>query len=210
MPRARSRADRSDPPRPHARKRHWQEGGTHSCESLVSAESELGTLSFSALKLSQLHTRSGLGRSAVLRRTHSSDVPLRYPRTVPMGGVPLEYSLVTSRAHGPLREYRNSPAAAPPLLDAPRHAPPDMPRARSRADRSDPPRPHAQQQGGTHSSVRLVSAESELGTLPVSALVPRALQNRSGLGRSAVLRRTHSSDVPLRYPRTVPIGWGAP
>jgi hypothetical protein len=40
----------------------------------MSAESELGTLPFSLLLLRALHTRSGLGRSAVLRRTHSSDV----------------------------------------------------------------------------------------------------------------------------------------
>ena len=66
------------------------------------------------------------------------------------------------------------------------------------------------QEGGTHRYARLVSAESELGTLPVSALWLRSLHNRSGLGRSAVLRRTHSNDVPLRYPRTVPMGWGAP
>jgi hypothetical protein len=72
------------------RKRQWHEGGTHSSVSLVSAESELGTLPVSSFLLSQLHTRSGLGRSAVLRRTHSNHVPLRYPRTVPMGGVPLE------------------------------------------------------------------------------------------------------------------------
>ncbi len=58
----------------------------------MSAESELGTLPVSVLLPRYLHTRSGLGRSAVLRRAHINDVPLRYPRTVPMGGVPLEYS----------------------------------------------------------------------------------------------------------------------
>ena len=67
------------------RKRRWQGGGTHSDSRLVSAESELGTLPVSAFDWSQLHTRSGLGRSAVLRRNHSNDVPLRYPRTVPIG-----------------------------------------------------------------------------------------------------------------------------
>ena len=66
----------------------------------MSAESELGTLPFSLLLRRFLHTRSELGRSAVPRRTHSNHVPLRYPRTVPIGGVPLEYSLVTSRAKG--------------------------------------------------------------------------------------------------------------
>jgi hypothetical protein len=65
------------------RKRRWQEGGTHKYASLVSAESELGTLPFSAFELRSLHIRSGLGRSAVPHRTHSNDVPLRYPRTVP-------------------------------------------------------------------------------------------------------------------------------
>jgi hypothetical protein len=67
------------------RKRRWQEGGTHSNESLVSAESQLGTLPVSAFWLRALHTRSGLRRSAVLRRTHSNHVPPRYPRTVPIG-----------------------------------------------------------------------------------------------------------------------------
>ncbi len=67
------------------RKRRWQEEGTHRTKSLVSAESQLGTLPVSLLPLSRLHTRTGLGRSAVLRRTHSNDVPLRYPCTVPHG-----------------------------------------------------------------------------------------------------------------------------
>jgi hypothetical protein len=68
------------------RKRRWQQGGTHSCESSVSAESELGTLPVSLLLRRFLHTHSELGRSGVLLRTHSNDVPIRYPRTVPMGG----------------------------------------------------------------------------------------------------------------------------
>jgi hypothetical protein len=65
------------------RKRRWLEGGTHSNLSNVSAESELGTLPLSMLLPTELHARSGLGRSAVLRRTHSNHVPLRYPSTVP-------------------------------------------------------------------------------------------------------------------------------
>ncbi len=84
------------------RKRRWQEGATTRTVRLMRAESELGTLPVSLLSLRYLHARSGLGRSAVLRRTHSNDVPLRYPRTVPIGRVPLEYSLVTSRATVPL------------------------------------------------------------------------------------------------------------
>jgi hypothetical protein len=73
------------------------------------------------------------------------------------------------------------------------------------AEPTDPTQhqPHAQalrDEGGTHSKYRLVSAESELGTLPVSALFLRALHARSGLGRSAVLRRTHSNHVPLTVP----------
>jgi hypothetical protein len=55
-----------------------------------------------------------------------------------------------------------------------------------------------------------VSAESELGTLPVSAFWRRSLHTRSELGRSAVLRRTHINHVPLRYPLTVPHNRGAP
>jgi hypothetical protein len=81
-------------------KRRWLEGGTHRHVSLVSAESELGTLPVSAFWLRSLHTRSGLGRSAVLRRTHSNHVPVSegYPPSGPIGWVPLEYSVVTSRA----------------------------------------------------------------------------------------------------------------
>jgi hypothetical protein len=67
------------------------------------------------------------------------------------------------------------------------------------------------QEGGTHRNVSLVSAESELGTLPVSKFELRSLQNRSGLGRSAVLRRTHTNHVPLSVPaHCIPIGWGGP
>ncbi len=66
------------------RKRHRQEAGTHSSSRLVSADSQLGTLPCSLFKLRSLHTRSGLGRSAVLRRIHSIHVPLPYPRTVPI------------------------------------------------------------------------------------------------------------------------------
>jgi hypothetical protein len=189
-PRARSRADRSDPPRPHAQT-PLARGGTHSDVRLMNAESQLGTLPFSALKPSQLHTRSGLGRSAALRRTRSNHVPVRYPRalTTPSKtplSVPLQCSLVTSSAKSTEKAL---------LLHRP-HDAPNMhrrlccsSRARSRADRSDPPRPHAQaplaRMGGTHSCVSNVSAESELGTLPLSALKLRSLHTRSGLGRSA-------------------------
>ena len=196
-----------------ARKHRWQEGGTHSDSSLVSAESELGTLPVSVLKLSMLHTRSGLGRSAVLRRTHSNDVPLRYPRIVPIGRVPLEYSLVTSRARGPILRVPQQPCC---------RTAPDIHPSTCRALGAEPTDPtllgrtckRHWQEGGAHRYERLVSAESELGTLPVSSLLLRPLHARSGLGRSAVLRRTHGSDVPLRYPRTVPAhcthGRGAP
>jgi hypothetical protein len=57
-------------------KRHWLEEGMHRHVSLVSAVSELGTLPVSKFELRSLHTRGGLGRSAVLRRrTHSNNVP---------------------------------------------------------------------------------------------------------------------------------------
>jgi predicted DNA-binding transcriptional regulator AlpA len=129
------------------RKRRWQEGGTHSLPRLMSAESQLGTLPVSLLTLRALHTRSGLGRSAVLRHTHSNDVP--------------EPTDPTHVSHTCKRRW---------------------------------------QEGGTHKYARLVSAESELGTLPVSLLSPRSLHTQSGLGRSAVLRRTNSNHVPLQVP----------
>jgi hypothetical protein len=59
----------------------------------------------------------------------------------------------------------------------PRHASPDMPRC---SEQSRPIR----QQGATHRFSRLVSADSELGTLPVSSLLLRSLHTQSGLGRS--------------------------
>ena len=139
------------------RKRRWQEAGTHRYPRLVSAESELGTLPFSLLLWRSLHTRSGLGRWAVLRRAHSNDVPLRYPRTVPMGGVPLEYSVVTSRAEVP-SESTATALAAPPPLDAPRHASPDMPRC---SEHSRPIRPSSAARasaGGNKGALTVVKA----------------------------------------------------
>jgi hypothetical protein len=137
-----ARSEQSRPIRPNisrTRKRRWQEGATHRYWRLVSAESQLGTLPVSALWLRNLHARSGLGRSAVLRRTHSNDVPLRYPRTVPIGrGTPCVLRGHIAGQGSPLR-VPQQPCCRPAPLDAP-----DMPRARSRADRSDPPRPHAQ------------------------------------------------------------------
>ena len=87
----------------------------------------------------------------------------------PSGGVPLEYSLVTSRARVP------SESTTTALL---RHRPGSMPktcRARG-AEPTDPTllgrtRKRRWHEGGTHSHERLMSAESELGTLPVSALL---------------------------------------
>ncbi len=178
-------AEPTDPTQhqPHARKRRWQEGATHSSTRLVSAESELGTLPFSALLLSQLHTRSGLGRSAVLRRTHSNHVPLRYPRTVPIEMV-AQWVLLSHIAcpRSPLRA---------PQRPCCRTAPARCPRHAARSEQSRPIRPNISrtrkrhwQEGATHRNERLVSAEIELGTLPVSLLLLRPLHTRSGLGRS--------------------------
>jgi hypothetical protein len=73
----------------------------------MSAESKLGTLPVSALWLRSLHTRGGLGRSAVLRRTHSNDVPpLQYPCTVP---APAAWPLTLARYEG----YPLSPCSVP-------------------------------------------------------------------------------------------------
>jgi hypothetical protein len=163
----------------------WQEGGTHRYARLMSAESELGKLPVSALLLRPLHTRSGLGRSAVLRRTHSNDVPLQYPRIVPVGRVPLENSLVTSRARGPILRVPQQPCCRTVPFDAP-----DMHPSTCRALGAEPTDPtllgrtrkRPWQEEGTHSDSRLMSAESELGKLPVSAFWPRPLDSRSGLG----------------------------
>jgi hypothetical protein len=71
--------------------------------SLMSAESELGTLPVSLLLKRSLHTRSGLGRCG-------GATPHPRQRCAPYGtralyhrmGVPLEYFVVTSHAGGPL------------------------------------------------------------------------------------------------------------
>ncbi len=191
------------------RKRRWQEGGTHSEYRLVSAESELGTLPVSSLSLRALHTRSGLGRSGgatphphqpcaptvPAHRTHREGCPLSTPQS---RGVPRVPSESTATALLPHRSRSMPLVMHPPTCRA------------LGAEPTDPSQhqPHARQrhrqEGGTHSDLRLVSAESELGTLPFSVLLRRSLHTRSGLGRSAVLRRTHGSDEPLRYPRTYP------
>jgi hypothetical protein len=163
----------------------------------MSAESELGTLPVSALLLSQLHTRSGLGRSAVLRRT-------RYPRTVPAPTttplpVPLQYYSVASSAKPTATAHTMHPTcsggcAARRALGAQPTDPTLLARTRK----------HRWREGVTHSNSRLVSAESELGTLPVSVLWLRSLHNRSGLARSAPCYAEPTAQCPLRYPRTVP------
>jgi hypothetical protein len=142
------------------------------------AESELGKLPFNLLLLTLLHTRSGLGRSAVLRRTHSNDVPLRYPRTVPIGGLPLENSLVTSRARGPILRVPQQPCCRTVPFDAPDMHPPTC--CALGAEPTDPTRvsytrKRRWQDRSTHSDSRLISAESELGKLPVSLLLLSSL-----------------------------------
>jgi hypothetical protein len=131
-----SGAEPTDPTRvSYTRKRFWQEEGTHKNTRLMSAESELGKLPVSLLLLSSLHTEADSARSAVLRRTHSNDVPLQYPRTVPVGGLPLENSLVTSRARGPILRVPQQPCS-------PRSMPPTcIPRHAVRSEQSRPIRP---------------------------------------------------------------------
>jgi hypothetical protein len=135
----RSRADRSDPPRPHAQKRRWQQGGTHSCPRLMSAESQLGTLPVSVLLLRSLRTRSGLGRSG-----GTTPHPLQQcAPTVPAHCTHREgCALSTPQSHRvprvPSESIPHQPCCHTAPRRCPRHASPDMPRARSRADRSDP------------------------------------------------------------------------
>ncbi len=175
------------------RKRRWQEGGTHRYASLVSAESELGTLPVSSLLPRSLHTRSPLGRSAPYyaapTATPTATMCAYVTRALyPWEGRSLEYSSVTLRARVPSESTATSPAAAPPPsmppTCIPRHA------ALLGAEPTDPTllgrtRKRRWQEGGMYSHARLVSAESELGTLPVSSLLLRSLHTRSALGRSA-------------------------
>jgi hypothetical protein len=189
-------------------------GGKHSVLSLVSVESQLGTLPVSALLPRSLHTRSGLGRSAELRRTHSNLVPpYRTRAPYPFEGGPLEYSSVTSRARVPSESTATALLPHHPAR-CPRHASPRY-AALLGAEPTDPTllrrtRKRRWQEAGTHRYARLMSAESGFGTLPCSLLLLRYLHTRSGLGRSAVLRRTHINHVPLPYLRTVPIMRGPP
>jgi hypothetical protein len=114
--------------------------------------------------------------------------------------------------HGPLREYRNGPAAAPPPLDAPDMHPPTC-RALG-AVPTDPTllgrtRKRRWQEEATHSDVSVVSAESELGTLPVSVVLLRALQERTRpLGRCYAAPTATMCPYGTRAP--YPTGRGGP
>jgi hypothetical protein len=182
----------------------------------MSAESELGTLPVSAFSLRWLHTRSGLGRSAVvLRRTHRYDAPLSVPaHRTPWDTVPLDYPVVTRRARVPSERTATSPAAAPPPLDAPRHAPPDMPHARSRADRSDPSPPHAQlpvARRGHAQPCKIDEHGERARQTPRQLIVVKGAAHPK---RTRPLRRYYAAPAAtmclLRYPRTVPHGMGYP
>jgi len=205
------------PPRPHAQKYHRHAGGTHSSARLVSAESELGTLPVSELLLRFLHTQSGLGRSSCTTpHPQQRCTPYGTHALYPWDGVPREYSLVTSRAEG-------SPLRVPQQALLP-HRPRSMPqtchpRHAARSEQSRPIRPSSAarasaggKQGGTHRSARLVSAESELGTLPFSAFWLRNLHTRSGLGRSGGTTPHPQQPLCPSYGTRVPypMGWGAP
>ncbi len=110
-------------------KRRWHEGGTHRSLSLLSAESELGTLPFSVFLLRYLHTRSGLGPARRYYDAPTATMCFNGTRAqYPWDGVPLEYSVVTSRAcpRSPLRlpqrpSCRTAPARWPQTC-IPRHA----------------------------------------------------------------------------------------
>ena len=96
---------------------------------------------------------------------------------------------------------RTAPLDAPGM-QPPRHA------ALLGAEPTDPTllgrtRKRRWQEGGTHRSVSSVSAESELGTLPVSKFELRSLHTRSGLGCSATM-------CPYGTRAPYPIGWGGP
>ncbi len=113
----------------------------------------------------------------------------------------------------PSKSTATGPAAAPPPLDAPDRHPPTC-----RAVGAEPTHPfllgrarkHRWLEGGTHRNASSVSAESELGTLPVSTFWLRMLHTRGGLGRSAVLRHTHSNHVPLSVPAQRSLRMGCP
>ena len=179
------------------RKRHWQEGGTHRIVSLVSAESELGTLPVRILLSRSLHTRGGSGCSGVLRRTHGSDVPLTVPaHRTHRRGCPLS----TPQSHG----VQGSPLRAPQEALLPQHPgsmpPTCIPRHAARSEQSRPIRPSSAARAarrGTHSCTRLVSAESELGKLPVSLLLLRPLHTPK---RTRPLRRYYAAPTATMCP----------
>jgi hypothetical protein len=185
---ARSRADRSDPPRLHAQAPVARRGHVQPCKIGERGEPARHTPRQRVVVQGAAHPK----RTRPLGGSTTPHPRKRCALTVPAHRTPWEgRPLSTPQSHRVLEVSSQitatSPAAAPPPLDAPDMHPPTCRAARSRADRSDPPRPQAQapwQEEGTHSHVSLVSAESELGTLPFSLLLLRALHTRSGLGRS--------------------------
>ena len=121
------------------------------------------------------HPQQRCAPTVPAHRTHRSGAsPLSTPQSHRVPEVPSESTATALLPH--------RPRSMPPTC-IPRHA------ALLGAEPTDPALlgctcKRRWQEGGTHSNARLVSAESELGTLPVSALWVRSLHTRSGLGRS--------------------------
>jgi hypothetical protein len=184
----------------------------------MSAESELGTLPVSLLSLRYLHTRSGLGRcggatshpqqpcapTVPAHRTHGRGCPLSTPYSHRGQGSRLRAPQQALLSHRP----RSMPPTCIPPTCCALGAEPTDPTLLGRT------RKRCWQEGGKHSLSRLVSAESELGTLPVSLLLQRKLHIRSGLGRcggatshpqqpcapTVPAHRTHGRGCPLSTP----------
>ena len=144
MPRVRSRADRSDPPRPHAQTPLARRGHAQCTKIGERGERARHTPRQRVLVEVAAHPKRTRPLGGATPHPQQPGAPTVPAHRNPQEGVPLEYSLVTSRARGALLAFHNSPAAASTPARCPRHAAPYMPRARSRADQSDPHRPHAQ------------------------------------------------------------------
>jgi hypothetical protein len=211
-PCARGRADRSDPHISRTRKRRGKKRATHSSSRLVSAESELGTLPVSAFELRVLHTRSRLGGTSPhpQHRMCPYGTRARYP----WDAVPLECSVVTSRARVPSESSATALLPHRPARCIRHVAPPTCRALGAEPDRSDPPRPHAQtlwQEAG-HAHCCKIGERGERARQTsrqrIVVEAPAHPKPTRPLGR--YYAAPTASNVPLPYPRTVPIRRGAP
>jgi hypothetical protein len=180
MPRARSRPDRSGPPRPHAQAPLARRGRAQVFKLGERGEQARHTPRQRVVAEVAAEPKRTRPLGGATPHPQKRCAPYRTRAPYPWDGMPLEYSVVTSRARGPPLRVQQRPCCrtAPGRRPRPRSTPPTCFRRHAAllgAEPTDPTllgRTHNRrwQEGGTHRYLRWMSAESELGTLPVSAL----------------------------------------